>query len=125
VILQLGGVSEVGHYGKMITLADGDIVLCDGAAPRKIALDAGAETLFLQVPATLLKEHLPSQECCCGRAFRGGEGVTATASTMAISLFEQLADGLPPHYRSAWHDTCWISSLPPMPWPFTPPRAAK
>lgn len=99
VLLQLVGTSEVSHYGNTITLAAGDMVLCDGAAPLKIAFDAAVETLFLRVPAALLKEHLPSPECCCGRALRGGEGVTATASTMAVSLFDQLAAGLSLHYR--------------------------
>jgi AraC family transcriptional activator of tynA and feaB len=99
ILLQLGGSSEVSHYGNTITLAAGDMVLCDSAAPLKIAFDTTVDTLFLRVPAALLKEHLPSPECCCGRALRGGEGVTATASTMAVSLSDQLADGLSLHYQ--------------------------
>ena len=99
LMLQLAGTSEVGHYGNTITLAEGDMVLCDGAAPLRIAFRAPVETLFLRVPAALLKEHLPSPECFCGRVLRGDEGVTATASTMAVSLSDQIEAGLSLHYQ--------------------------
>jgi len=99
LILQRSGRSEIAHYGKTVLLGEGDIVLCDGAAPFKLSCAGAIETLLLRIPAATLKEHLPSPECFCGRPLRGSEGVTAIAATMAVSLFDQLEAGFSLHYQ--------------------------
>ncbi|MGI4881208.1 MAG: helix-turn-helix domain-containing protein [Janthinobacterium lividum] len=99
VMLQVRGRSEVSHYGNNITLAEGDAVLCDMAAPLQIEFASDVETLFLRVAAATLKEHLPSPECFCGRPLRSGEGLTATATAMALNLFGQLEAGVSLHFQ--------------------------
>lgn len=99
LMLQVRGGAEVSHYGNTVTLAEGDFVLCDSAAPLKIRFGDDVETLFLKVGASTLKEHLPSPECFCGRALRADEGLTATASAMALNLFGRLEAGLSLHYQ--------------------------
>ncbi len=99
LLLQVRGTGEISHYGNTDMLAEGDIVLCDSAAPMKLRFGAGAEALILRVEASTLKEHLPSPECFCGRALHGSEGLTGTAAAMATSLFEQLEAGLSLHYQ--------------------------
>lgn len=99
ILIQLMGVSEVGHYGHVVTLAPGDMILCDAAAPLRLTFDDAVETLLLRIPAATLKAHLPSPECFCGRALRTSEGVTATVATMAVSLFDHLEAGLSLHYQ--------------------------
>ncbi|WP_223395200.1 helix-turn-helix domain-containing protein [Caulobacter segnis] len=99
LMLQVRGEAEVSHYGKVSTLAEGDFVLCDSAAPIKIRFLDDVETLFLKVEASVLKEHLPSPECFCGRALRTSEGLTATATAMALNLFGHLEAGLSLNYR--------------------------
>ena len=99
LMLQILGSGEVSHYGNTVTLAEGDFVLCDSAAPLKIRFPGDAEALFLKVGAATLKEHLPSPECFCGRALRANEGLTATAAAMALNLFGHLEAGLSLHYQ--------------------------
>ncbi|MEG3146781.1 helix-turn-helix domain-containing protein [Sphingomonas sp. RT2P30] len=99
LMLQIRGSGEISHYGNTITLAEGDCVLCDSVAPLKIKFAGDVEALFLKVAASTLKEHLPSPECFCGRALRAGEGLTATAVGMALSLFGHLEAGLSLHYQ--------------------------
>ena len=99
LMVQISGSSEVSHYGNVITLTEGDFVLCDGAAPLKIKFADDVEVLFLKVGASTLKEHLPSPECFCGRLLRANEGLTATAAAMALGLFSHLEAGLSLHYQ--------------------------
>lgn len=99
VILQIRGSGEVNHYGNAVTLGEGDMVLCDSTAPLKLAFGPDAEAMFLRISAAMLKEHLPSPECFCGRALRGSKGLTATAAAMAVSLFGHLEAGLALHYQ--------------------------
>ncbi len=99
ILIQLSGASEIGHHGHSETLREGDMILCDASSPLRLAVDAAAEMLLLRIPAATLKTHLPSPECFCGRALRSTEGVTSTATKMAVSLFEHLEAGLSLHYR--------------------------
>jgi AraC-like DNA-binding protein len=99
ILLQLSGAGEVGHYGNVATLAQGDMILCDAAAPLQLTFGEAAEMLLLRIPAATLKEHLPSPECFCGRALRNSEGVAATAAAMAVSLFDHLDAGMSLQYQ--------------------------
>jgi AraC-like DNA-binding protein len=99
LMLQVRGEAEVSHYGNTVTLAEGDFVLCDSAAPLKIRFADDVETLILTVGASTLKEHLPSPEGFCGRALRADEGLTAAAAAMALNLFGRLEAGLSLHYQ--------------------------
>ena len=94
LVLMLRGGGEISHYGKSVTLAPGDFVLCDGAAPLRIVFPDDVEVLFLTVDAATLKEHLPSPECFCGRALRADDGLTATAAAMALNLFSRIEANL-------------------------------
>jgi AraC family transcriptional activator of tynA and feaB len=99
ILIQLTGAGEIGHYGTVATLQAGDMILCDAAAPLKLTFDDAAELLVLRVPAAMLKEHLPSPECFCGRPLRGSECITSTAATMASTLFDHLVAGLSVQYQ--------------------------
>lgn len=99
IILPIRGSGEVSHYGNTITLGEGDMVLCDSAAPFKLKFGADVEALLLRVCAATFKEHFPSPESFCGRALRASGGLTATASAMAVSLANDLGTELPPHYQ--------------------------
>ncbi len=99
LLLLTHGEGEISHYGVTTTLAQGDFVLCDSTAPIKLGFKEPVEAVFIRVAATRLKEHLPSPEYFCGRALRADDGLTATASAMAISLFGRLEAGLQPTYQ--------------------------
>lgn len=98
-LFQLSGSSRLSHYGSAISLEAGDLTLCDNEAPHMLVLGSDAELLVLRVPAALLKDHLPSRECFCGRRLPGQDGVTSTVTAMALSLFDQIEAGLALHYQ--------------------------
>jgi AraC family transcriptional activator of tynA and feaB len=99
VLLQVRGTSTFSHYGQSITLDEGDLSLCDSGAPYRLDMGEDSELLMLRVPAAMLKEHLPSPECFCGKLLATDAGLTATAAAMALSLFAQLECGLALHYQ--------------------------
>lgn len=90
LVIMLRGEGEISHYGNTVLTSEGDLVLCESAAPLRIVFPAAAEALFLTVDAETLKAHLPSPECFCGRALRADDGLTATAAAMAQNLFQRL-----------------------------------
>jgi len=93
-ILQARGSGVFAHYGHQSTLRDGDFVLCDSAAPHSYRVDDRSEVVMLRVPAMVLKEHLPSPECFCGRRLDVSKGLTSTMAALTLSLCEQLEAGL-------------------------------
>lgn len=99
LLLLLGGGADVTHYGKVASLAEGDMILCDGAAPLSIQLDARSNLMVLRIPSAMLREHLPSPTSCCGQLLSGQAGLTLTAATMIRTLFDQLEIGLALNYQ--------------------------
>lgn len=99
ILLQVRGTSDLSHYGQSIPLSGGDFTLCDSNAPYRLDLSDESEVLLLRAPAALLKEHLPSPECYCGKRLSDDDGLTATAAAMASNLFERLESGLALHYQ--------------------------
>jgi AraC-like DNA-binding protein len=93
-ILQARGTGVFAHYGHETVLREGDFTLCDSAAPHSLRLSDGAEVVMLRVPASLLKEHLPSPEYFCGRHLRAAEGLTHTVAAVTLSLCAQVERGL-------------------------------
>jgi AraC-like DNA-binding protein len=94
-LLQAHGAGVFSHYGHEARLTQGDFVLCDSAAPHSYRVEESAEVVMLRVPANLLKEHLPSPECFCGRRLEATEGLTSTVAALTLSLCEELEAGLP------------------------------
>jgi AraC family transcriptional activator of tynA and feaB len=99
LLLQMRGTSTFCHYGQSITLEEGAISLCDGAVPYRLDVSAGSELMLLRVPTTLLKEHLPSPECFCGKLLANDAGLASITGAMAISLFERRGCGLALPYQ--------------------------
>jgi AraC-like DNA-binding protein len=93
-VLQVRGEGVLAHYGHECVLREGDITLCDSAAPHSYVVADGSEILMLRVPANILKEHLPSPEYFCGRHLQANEGLTSTVAAAATSLCAHLETGL-------------------------------
>ncbi|MFV3131915.1 helix-turn-helix domain-containing protein [Niveispirillum sp. KHB5.9] len=99
IILLIEGSGEISHYGNTIAFDEGDMVLCDSAAPLTLNFGADVEALLLRVGASTFKEHCPSPESFCGLALRGKSGLIATATAMTVSLFNEIEAELPGHYQ--------------------------
>jgi AraC family transcriptional activator of tynA and feaB len=93
-ILQVQGSGVFAHYGHEALLQKGDFTLCDSAAPHSYRVEQSSEVVMLRVPSNILKEHLPSPECFCGRQLRASEGLTSTVAALTLNLCEQLESGL-------------------------------
>jgi len=99
-ILQMRGEGLFAHYGHECALREGDITLCDSYAPHSYRLGDASEILMLRVPASILKEHLPSPEYFCGRHLQSNEGLTATVAAAATSLCTHLESGLSAEFQN-------------------------
>ncbi|MEJ1962057.1 MAG: helix-turn-helix domain-containing protein [Gammaproteobacteria bacterium] len=93
-ILQTHGAGVFAHYGHEAVLREGDATLCDSGAPHSYRVAESSEVVMLRVPANILKEHLPSPECFCGRHLAAAEGLTNTVAALTLSLCAQLETGL-------------------------------
>jgi AraC-like DNA-binding protein len=85
-ILQARGNGAFAHYGHETLLQEGDFTLCDSAAPHAYSVDTTAEIVMLRVPATVLREYLPSPEYFCGRHLPATQGLSSTAATLVLDL---------------------------------------
>jgi AraC family transcriptional regulator, positive regulator of tynA and feaB len=93
-ILQARGMGQLDHYGNQAVLREGDMVLCDLAAPRAYQVEEPADLVMLQVPAEILEEHLPALEPYCGRRLGAAQGLTHPVTALVLSLCTRLDDGL-------------------------------
>lgn len=93
-ILQARGRGIFTQYGHEAALGAGDLTLCHGGAPYTYHLVEDCEIVMLRVPASLLKEHLPSPESFCGRRLPSCEGLTQAAAMLVASLCAPLPAGL-------------------------------
>ena len=93
-ILQAHGTGVFAHYGHEAALGAGDFTLCHGEAPYTYQLGDDCEVVMLRVPASILKEHLPSPDYFCGRHLQAGAGLARTAGTLIAGLCTQLSAGL-------------------------------
>lgn len=93
-VLMTEGEANARHYGHACTLARGDFLLVDGAAPLEFAFDESGEALVMRVPARVLRNHLPSPDQFCGVALRASEGIAQDVADLIRCIFGQLEDGL-------------------------------
>ena len=100
-ILQARGGGVFAQYGNEAPLREGDITLCDSAAPHSFHLEDSSEVLMLRVPASMLKERLPSPEQFCGRHLASTEGLACTVAAVMSSLCTQLERGLSPYFQNS------------------------
>jgi len=100
-ILQARGSGVLAQYGHEAPLREGDITLCDSAAPHSYHFEETSELLMLRVPASLLKERLPSPEQFCGRHLSSTEGLACTVAAVMASLCTQLERGLSPFFQNS------------------------
>ena len=100
-ILQARGSGRFSQYGHEAPLREGDITLCDSAAPHSYTVEEASEVLMLRVPVNMLKERLPSPEQFCGRHLASSEGLACTVAAVMTSLCAQLKHGLPPHFQAS------------------------
>ena len=100
-ILQARGSGVLAQYGHEASLREGDITLCDSAAPHSYHFEETSEVLMLRVPANLLKERLPSPEQFCGRHLSSTEGLACTVAAVMASLCTQLERGLSPFFQNS------------------------
>ncbi len=100
-ILQARGRGVFTQYGHEAPLEEGDITLCDSAAPHSYHVEDRSEVMMLRVPASMLKERLPSPEQFCGRHLSSTEGLTCTVGAVMGSICTQLQRGLSPHFQNS------------------------
>lgn len=100
-ILQARGRGVFAQYGHEAPLNEGDITLCDSAAPHAYHVDDRSEVMMLRVPASMLKERLPSPEQFCGRHLSSTEGLTCTVGAVMMSICTQLERGLSPYFQNS------------------------
>src|SRR4051812_18033451 len=100
-ILQARGSGVLAQYGHEAFLREGDLTLCDSAAPHSYHSEETSEVLMLRVPANLLKERLPSPEQFCGRRLSSTEGLACTVAAVMASLCTQLERGLSPFFQNS------------------------
>ena len=100
LILQANGSGVFSQYGHRAALRHGDFILCDNAAPHSYQTTDSAELVVLRVPATVLKERLPSPENFCGRQLPATEGLTCTLAAVTRSVCAQLEKGLSRDFRT-------------------------
>jgi AraC-like DNA-binding protein len=99
--LQLHGQLTVKQDGRLCVLDRGDLVLCDGTSPYSLEYDAHCSTLVLIVDAADLRKRLPAPAALVGIKLSGREGLTATASLMLSSIWEQAQAGRLPEESAA------------------------
>lgn len=85
-ILQTQGSGVFSHYGHENVLRQGDLTLCDSAAPHSWRVAERSEVVMLRVPAALLKEYLPSPGFYCGRHLPAARGLTTAVASLALGL---------------------------------------
>jgi AraC-like DNA-binding protein len=100
-ILQARGSGVLAQYGHEASLEEGDITLCDSAAPHSYQVEEGSEVMMLRVPASMLKERLPSPEQFCGRHLSSAAGLTCAVGAVMASLCTQLERGLSPYFQNS------------------------
>ncbi|MEJ0036119.1 MAG: helix-turn-helix domain-containing protein [Gammaproteobacteria bacterium] len=100
-ILQARGNGVFAQYGNEASLKEGDITLCDSAAPHSYHVEDSSEMMMLRVPASLLKERLPSPEQFCGRHLSSTQGLACTVAAVMASLCTQLERGLTPYFQNS------------------------
>lgn len=100
-ILQARGRGVFAQYGHEAALEEGDITLCDSAAPHSYHVDDRSQVMMLRVPASMLKERLPSPEQFCGRHLSSTEGLTCTVGAVMGSICTQLERGLSPYFQNS------------------------
>ena len=93
-VLMTEGEASARHYGHASTLARGDFLLVDGAAPLEFAFDGGGEAIVLRAPARVLRNHLPSPDQFCGVVLRAQDSIAQDVGDLARCIFGQLEDGL-------------------------------
>ncbi len=93
-LVQASGQSVLSHYGHETVLQEGDLILCDSAAPHSYRMEERSEIVLLRVPAHILAAHLPSPEYFCGRHLTAAQGLTRSVVTLILSLCGRLEPGL-------------------------------
>jgi AraC family transcriptional regulator, positive regulator of tynA and feaB len=95
LVLQVRGHGTLAQYGNEVALQEGDITLYDNAVPHSHLMSDQAELILLRVPATQLREHLPSPERFCGLRLAAADGLTSAIAELICNLCRQLEKGLP------------------------------
>jgi AraC-like DNA-binding protein len=100
-VLQARGSGTFAQYGNEAALKEGDITLCDSAAPHSYHVEDGSEVLMLRIPASMLKERVPAPEQFCGRPLASTQGLACTVGAVMMSLCTQLERGLSPCFQNS------------------------
>jgi len=90
----IAGRAELEHFGRRIALGEGDLTLCDNSVPYDLTFASRAEAILLRVPASMVKDVLPSPDCFCGHRLGAQDGLTSMASGMARDLVRRLDGAL-------------------------------
>ena len=93
-VLMTEGEADARHYGHACSLARGDFLLVDGAAPLEFVFDGPGEALVLRLAARALRNHLPSPDQFCGIPLRAHDGIAQDVADLVRCIFSQLEDGL-------------------------------
>ena len=100
LLLQARGISTLAHYGHTAILREGDVILCNNAAPMSFDPKDSSEVVTLRIPSELLKEHLPSPDLFCGKLLQASDGLTGAITSLTLSLCSKLQSGLPQEFQN-------------------------
>jgi AraC family transcriptional regulator, positive regulator of tynA and feaB len=93
-LLLVRGAGRFEHCGQSAELREGDITLCDNAAPHRLGIDCSTRMLVLRVPAELMRRHVPNPETWCGARLPADSMFASAAGNMLRDVYARL-DGLP------------------------------
>jgi AraC-like DNA-binding protein len=92
-LLQAQGAASFAQLGRVALLNEGDLALCDCAAPHAHVVSKRSALVVVRAPAAVLEEHLPTPQLFCGRRLCAGDGLSESAVELTMSLGARLADG--------------------------------
>jgi len=99
-VLQVKGHGLFRQYGREAALGAGDFTLCDSITPHSLRVDDASEFVMLRIAAEVLRGHLPSPEQFCGSRLGATQGLTHTAASLTLNVFNQLEIGLAEDHHS-------------------------
>jgi AraC-like DNA-binding protein len=91
--LQLEGKLHAFQDGHSAVLEEGDMVLCDNAAPYSLSFRERASTLIFSIPPKELYSRLPAAEMFLGVRLCGSAGLPSIVSAMLKSLWARAQGG--------------------------------
>ena len=95
LVMPIDGEMRSWHYGREMSLGEGDFALYDSAAPCRLLLASDNEAISLAIPYRLLTLHIPEPDGLFARRISGRDGFGTAVSTMLRGVWRHVEQGLP------------------------------